>query len=297
MYEFSQIPGRPREYLQGFGGDTMNCAIAAARQGARVAYITRLGDDEFGRQLRELWAGEGVDASAVGTDPHAHTGVYFISHGPSGHTFSYLRKNSAASRFSPDDLPHEMLANTRFFFTSGITQAISDSARAATFAAMEMVRRAGARVVFDANFRPTLWRAEQARETVRMTLRGVDLFLLSLDDAHALTGETQVERILQWCAAAGAPVTILKLGAEGVVYCEGDAIRSVNGYKVSAVDATGAGDCFAGAVMARLSAGDDLAAAVDYACAAAALTCTGFGAIEPLPRSEQVRALMSRGKN
>ena len=54
LYEFSQIPGESGRYLQGFGGDTMNCAIAAARQGARSGYITRLGDDEFGRQFLQL---------------------------------------------------------------------------------------------------------------------------------------------------------------------------------------------------------------------------------------------------
>jgi 2-dehydro-3-deoxygluconokinase len=55
MIEFNQVPSEPRRYLQGFGGDTMNAVIAAARQGARAAYATRLGDDEFGRGLRDLW--------------------------------------------------------------------------------------------------------------------------------------------------------------------------------------------------------------------------------------------------
>ncbi len=54
MYEFSQVPGQPRHYLQGFGGDTANCAVAAARQGARVAYITKLGDDPFGREFLSM---------------------------------------------------------------------------------------------------------------------------------------------------------------------------------------------------------------------------------------------------
>src|SRR5262249_9492233 len=65
LYELNAVPGRPRQYLQGFGGDTSNASIAAARQGAKVAYFTRLGDDEFGKQFLELWRSEGVDASAV----------------------------------------------------------------------------------------------------------------------------------------------------------------------------------------------------------------------------------------
>lgn len=63
MYEFSQVPGQPRHYLQGFGGDTANCAVAAARQGARVAYITKLGDDPFGREFLSMW--QYVNAAAA----------------------------------------------------------------------------------------------------------------------------------------------------------------------------------------------------------------------------------------
>jgi 2-dehydro-3-deoxygluconokinase len=68
----------------------------------------------------------------------------------------------------------------------------------------------------------------------------------------------------------------------------------IAGHKVNAVDATGAGDCFDGAFLARLDAGDDLVAAARYANAAAALTTTGFGAVAPLPRREQVAAFLSR---
>jgi 2-dehydro-3-deoxygluconokinase len=293
MYEFSQIPGKSREYLQGFGGDTMNCAIAAARQGARVAYVTRVGEDEFARQMFRLWEEEGIDASAVSSDPQAHTAVYFISHGQDGHTFSYLRKNSAASRFSAADLPAEMLQSTRFFYTSGITQAISGSARAAVFTAIEIARGAGARVVFDANFRPALWSIDQAREVIRSTIALTDYFLLSLEDAQSLTGLAEPGQILDWCMAAGASVAILKLGAKGAVYSDGRVKKTVDGFKVNAVDATGAGDCFAGALMARLSVNDELNAAVTYACAAAALTCTGFGAIDPVPGMKQVVSLIA----
>ena len=113
LYEFSQIPRSPGRYLQGFGGDTMNCAIAAARLGARVAYITRLGDDEFGRQFLQFWRDEGLDTSRVAIDPEGHTAVYFITHGPAGHVFTYLRKGSAASRLSASDLPLDVIRRAR----------------------------------------------------------------------------------------------------------------------------------------------------------------------------------------
>lgn len=293
LYEFSQIPGRAREYLQGFGGDTMNCAIAAARQGARVAYLTRLGDDEFGRQFLELWKGESLDVSGVGMDPEAHTAVYFISHGPAGHTFSYLRKGSAASRLRPEHLSPRILADTRFFHTSGITQAISDSARETVSAAIEATKAAGAQFVYDANIRLRLWPAERARAVVGATLAASDLFLLSQEDAEVLCEHGGHEQILDWCHGRGARRVVLKLGREGAIASDGVKRWRVAGYKVAAVDATRAGDCFAGAAMARLAAGDGIEAALDYASAAAALTCTGFGAVAPLPRPGAVRALMA----
>lgn len=285
--------GKTREYLQGFGGDTMNCAIAAARQGARVAYVSRVGDDEFGRQMFRLWEREGIDASAVKVDHDAHTAVYFIAHGESGHRFSYLRANSAASRFGVDDLPVSLLGNTRFFFTSGITEAISKSACEAVFSAIEIARSAGARIVFDANIRPALWNAERAREIVGKTIPLSDYFLLSLEDAHVLCATEDPDAVLEWCEQSGADVVILKLGAEGAVYREAGLTRKVKGFPVQAVDATGAGDCFAGSLMTRLCMNDDVYEAVNYACAAAALACTDYGAVDPLPRTDRVFELMA----
>ena len=100
MLEFNQPrPGEP-QYLQGFGGDTSNAVIAAARAGARTAYLTRVGADRFGQSLLDLWAAEAVSTAAVERDSAAPTGIYFVSHGPAGHEFSYLRAGSAASRMT-----------------------------------------------------------------------------------------------------------------------------------------------------------------------------------------------------
>jgi 2-dehydro-3-deoxygluconokinase len=295
LYEFSQIPQFPGRYLQGFGGDTMNCAIAAARQGARAAYITRLGDDEFGRQFLQLWRDEGLDTSGVAIDRQAHTAVYFITHGPAGHVFSYLRKGSAASRLRPADLPLQLITRTRYFHTSGISQAISDSACDAVFAAIDAAKSAGAAFVYDSNLRLRLWPLARAREVITATLSQADYFLLSLEDAQSLCGLRNPDAIVDWCHRAGAGVVALKLGADGVIGSDSTRRERIEGYKVDCVDATGAGDCFAGALLARMSAGDDFWQGLRFANAAAALTTTGYGAVAPLPRPAAVRQLLNRG--
>ena len=89
LLEFNQR--RDGTYLPGHGGDTSNCAIAAARQGASVGYVTHVGADTFGDSFMNLWAEEGVDTTTVRQVKDAHTGVYFVTHGPDGHHFSYFR--------------------------------------------------------------------------------------------------------------------------------------------------------------------------------------------------------------
>jgi 2-dehydro-3-deoxygluconokinase len=292
LLEFNQTtPGDPR-YLQGFGGDSSNMIIAAARSGARSAYVTRLGDDEFGRMFRAVWAVEGVDARGVATDPRARTAVYFVSHGPQGHVFSYLRAGSAASRMRPEDLPLDLVRSARFVHASGISMAISSSACDAVLAAFDAGRNAGAKISFDSNLRLKLWPLARARATIGAAAAMTDYFFPSIDDARSLSGLDDPDANLDWAHRLGAKQVFLKLGADGVIASDGARRERIAGHRVNAVDATGAGDCFCGAALARLAAGDSLFDAARYANAAAALATTGFGAVAPLPRPDAVRNLL-----
>jgi len=296
MIEFNQARAdAPESYVRGFGGDTSNMTIAAARLGARAGFVSRVGDDAFGRALLGMWAREGVDTRGVATDPQAPTGIYFVTHGKDGHEFSYLRAGSAASRIAPATLPAEVIRGARLLHVSGISQAISTSACDAAFAAIEMATAAGARVSFDPNLRLKLWPLPRARAVVLATIAQCDWFLPSLDEIRTLSGLEDRGAILDWCHAKGASVVALKCGRDGAVVSDGRRVEQIEGIRVHAVDATGAGDCFDGAFAARMLAGDDPFAAVRYANAAAALATTGYGAVAPLPHDGAVRALLEAG--
>lgn len=297
MLEFNQTqPGQP-QYLQGFGGDTSNAVIAAARAGARAAYLTRLGDDPFGQALLDLWAAEGVDTRAVERDGAAPTGIYFVTHGAQGHQFSYLRAGSAASRMAPawlDGAPGELIRAARILHLSGISLAISPQACDTAFAAMQLARAAGTRVAFDSNLRLKLWPLARAQACIAHAVSLCDIFLPSLDDMVTLTALSDPEAIVDWGHARGAATVVLKLGAEGALVSDGRRRERVAGRAVPLVDATGAGDCFCGNLLARLAAGDEVFAAARYANAAAALAVQGWGAVAPLPRAAAVAAEIAR---
>lgn len=296
MVEFNQTDaGRPN-YLQGFGGDTSNAVIAAARAGAKTAYLTRVGDDAFGRMLRDLWRSEGVDSRAVETDSDSPTGIYFVTHGAKGHEFSYRRAGSAASRMTPrwlqDGPAAQVIREAKILHVSGISLAISTSACETALAAMQLARKGGTQVSFDPNLRLKLWSLEDARAGIAQAMGLCDIFLPSLDDVTALTGMADTDQVIDWGHAGGAAIVVLKLGAEGAVVSDGSRRERIASLAVQTVDATGAGDCFGGNLLARLAAGDSVFDAARYANAAAALKVQGFGAVAPLPRPDRVRALL-----
>lgn len=290
LIEFNQtVPGDAR-YLRGFGGDTSNAIIAAARAGARTAYLTRLGGDAFSDALVDLFTEEGVDTRYITRDPAAPCGIYFVSHTARGHEFTYLRAGSAASAMTPAWLPHEPIACSRWLHVSGISMAISASACDTVFAAIRTAREAGTRVCLDSNLRLRLWPLERARACITEAMRLCDLFAPSSEDLEALSGQTSTQQQLAWCHAQGARTVVLKRGAQGCTVSEGGAPLDVPGVPATLVDATGAGDCFCGNLLARLAVGDALADAARYANAAASLAVQGFGAVAPLPRPDAVRA-------
>lgn len=291
LYELNRQPDG--NWLTGFGGDTLNVAMAAARLGSRAAYVTRLGDDIFADELRVLMQREAIDTSAVVKDRGAPTGLYFVTHGPTGHVFTYRRAGSAASRMRPEDLDPALIASARFLHASGISQAISDSAAETVAAAIAMARRAGARVSYDTNFRPRLWAAEKARPVIEATAAWADILKTSTEDAEALFGLRNPAEIGRRVLGLGAGSVVITLGKDGVALATRDGLEHLPACKVAAVDATGAGDAFTGALLAELARGEALVAAARFANAAAGLATQGYGAIAPLPRRAAVEALLA----
>lgn len=288
MLEFNQQPdGR---YLQGHGGDTSNCAIAAARQGASVGYITHVGQDVFGRSLLDLWTREGVDTSYVVSRPDAHTGIYFVTHGKQGHEFSYLRSGSAASLMRPEDLPLQALETCSILHVSGISQAISSNAADTVFAAIKAVKSRGGIVSYDTNLRLKLWPLERARAVIHAAVAQCDIALPGLDDAIQLTGRGDPQAIVDFYLSLGVGVVALTLGSAGVLVATPEKRRHIFAPQVQAVDATGAGDTFDGAFLARFLESHDPFDAANYANTAAALAVQEYGAVAPMPDRAAVLA-------
>lgn len=275
-------------YRPGFGGDTSNAAIAAARQGARVGHLTALGQDAFGDSVMALWAAEGVDAAEVRRRSDAPTGIYFVDPDPEGRRFTYYRAGSAASRYAPGDLPEGYIAAARVLHLSAITQAIGPAMRAASERAMEIARGAGVLVSYDTNLRLALWPLDEARAVIDGALGEADVAFPSEDEARLLWGMEDADAILDHLLGLGPRIVALKCGDRGAVVATAERRVEIAPAPAVPVDSTGAGDAFAGSFLARYIETSDPFAAGRYAARVAAGTVSGYGAVAPIPRRADI---------
>jgi 2-dehydro-3-deoxygluconokinase len=252
-----------------FSGDALNAAAAAADTGAAVALVTKVGDDELGAALLRHAERLGVDTSLVAR-VDAPNGVYFtVCDADGAREFVYVRRGSAASTLAPSDVatlpPHRVL------LASGIAQAISDSAAAAVQRAAEQAPL----LVYDPNFRPRLTSAERAHERLAAIARYARVVAPSWPgDALGDTPEAAADAAL----ALGARAVAVTCGADGVLVRDGAHSLQIPAWDAeSIVDATGAGDVFAGTLAARLADGATVVEAAHDGVIAAARSLAGQG--------------------
>ena len=263
------------------GGKGCNQAVAAARAGARVAMVGRLGDDAYGRRFLDLLGREGIDASHVGVDPDEGTGVASPLVEPSGEN-SIVIVPRANHRVRPADVDAagDAIDAARLLLLQ------LELPLDAVVAAATRARAAGATVVLN-----------PAPATGDLTaLDGlVDVLVPNAVEAAALTGidddplaAAKVLRERFGCAV------VVTLGAQGSLVLQADGSHEqVSAHLVDVVDTVGAGDAYCGSLGARLAAGDDLLLAATYASAAGSLSVTTPGAEPSLPTSAQVAALLA----
>lgn len=244
-----------------YGGDVLNALVANQRLGGKTGFITRVGDDPFGPGLLAAWRQEGVDTSHAPERP-GDNGVYFISVASNGErAFTYRRHGTPASQLGPEDLDPAYIASSHWLLLSGITQALSLSARAATLAAARIALDAGVRIAYDPNYRPRLWALQGGLPAARAAFDEIAPFVEWLLPSHpadaVLLGEDLVldENLDAAFAVAKrfagrVPHVALKCGADGCILADSKETRHVPGAKADkVVDTTGAGDCWNGSFL------------------------------------------------
>ena len=240
-------------------GAELNVAIGLARLGFRVGYITRLGDDSFGRSLAAAMAHEGIDTRHATVDAQHPTGFMLKSRSVDGSDpqIEYFRRGSAASHLGAADVPREACTAARHLHLTGIFPAVSPTTREFVFALATAAREAGLTISFDPNLRPSLWptRADMVDCLDRLAALA-DWVLPGLEEGRLLTGQASAEAVADHYLARGARGVVVKLGAEGAYFATPTERGVSPGVPVpQIVDTVGAGDGFAVGVISALLEG------------------------------------------
>jgi 2-dehydro-3-deoxygluconokinase len=273
-------------------GAESNVAIGLSRLGQASGWISRLGDDEFGRAVLFRVRGEGVDASHVRFDSGAPTGLVIRERREVGTIEQvYYRRGSAASRLSPDDLEPDYVRQARFLHLTGITPALSASCKATVFAAAEIARAAGVSVVLDPNYRSKLWDRVEARAVLCDLASRCDILLPGQEEAELLTGESDPERAARQLLELGPRTVVVKLGSQGALALNDQQLVQVPAAKLERiVDPVGAGDAFAAGFLAALLRGFAIPDALALANRCGAVAMTIYGDTESLPSWQELSA-------
>jgi len=275
------------EFVRAAGGKGANQAVAAARAGGVVTFIARIGSDANGEQALAGFAADAVNVKHVLRDTKTPSGVALILVGKNGENCIAVA-SGANEKLSPADM-HKAKSEFR---RAGVVLLQLETPLQTVAAAIGLAAAAGARVVLN---------PAPARALPSKLLKKIFLLTPNESEAELLTGVAVTNAATAAEAAAkllarGAQNLIITMGARGAFLAGKDLRQMIPGFKVNAVDATGAGDIFNGALVVALAEGRSLLEAARFASAAAAISVTRFGAQPSAPKRKEIQAMLATGK-
>ncbi len=288
------------------GGAPCNVLAALAKLGHRVSFIGKVGNDGFGKQLKNALLETGIDTGSLYMDDHVHTTLALVHTLPGGdRDFSFYREPGADMMLTVDEIRPEDVTDTRIFHY-GTLSMTHEGIRAATRKAIALAKESGAILSFDPNLRPPLWSSlELAKEQVLYGMGQCDIVKISDNEIQWLSGEEDYDAGIAWLREKFPNITLvlLSMGRDGSRAYYKDLVVEVPAFLQSGtIETTGAGDTFCGCMLHYVCRQGlenlDTAAlrdALTFANAAASLITTRKGALRVMPGFEEIEALMTVG--
>jgi 2-dehydro-3-deoxygluconokinase len=274
------------------GGTESNTLVSLAKLGFSTGWISRLGADEFGYNIRDFIRGHGVDVSRLIFDTQAPTGIFFVEKNANDETRSfYYRKGSAASRMRESDMDMDYIAGYGILHLTGITPVLSDSCGQMIQTLVDAAKEKGMIVSFDPNLRLRMASIESFRKVINPLLNRIDVFLPSDKELMLLMDAENLDKAVDLAGDMGANHLVAKLGDRGSLLVK-DGIRlhqPAFSFK-RVVSSMAAGDAFNAGYLAAMLKGFEDAKALKLANCLGALATLAWGPYESIPEWETVMA-------
>lgn len=288
------------------GGAPCNVLAMLSRMGHKTAFIGKVGRDFFGEQLKSAIQELGINADYLQMDEKVHTTLALVHTFPDGdRDFSFYREPGADMMLTEEEVPAELLADTKIFHF-GTLSMTHEGVRRATKKAVALAKQSGALISFDPNLRPPLWKnLDEAKEQVLYGLEHCHILKISDNEIQWLTGEEDYTAGANWIYNRFCtPLILVSMGKEGSrAYYQGRVVEAKPYLRENTIETTGAGDTFCGCVLHYIAehglkdlTDGDLAEMLDFANCAASLITTRKGALRVMPTEEEIEEERERKK-
>jgi 2-dehydro-3-deoxygluconokinase len=289
-----------RNFSVGAGGAAAATAVAAQRVGADATWLSKLADSPLGHRVRDGFGGTGIDTEIVWSNA-GRQGTYFIERGgePRGIDVHYRLEDAAFARVAAEEFDPETIRNAEGFYVTGVTPALSDTAREATANLLRAARQSGTTVALGVDYRESVWSREEAHDTLTQMFPAVDTLVVSTNDAEEVLdygADDPPQMVHRIAADYDFDTVVVTREGRGAIAWHDSVVHEHDGYETDVVDPMGADDALAGAFVARRLHGDDVHDALDYATATAALKRTIPGDVATVSRTE-VEAVVERHRD
>lgn len=286
------------------GGAPCNVLAMLERLGHKTAFIGKVGKDFFGTQLKEAITEVGIDGDYLRMDEEVHTTLALVHTFPDGdRDFSFYRNPGADMMLTADEVPEELIADSRIFHF-GTLSMTHDGVREATKKALKLAKEKGALISFDPNLRPPLWKSlEDAKEQVLYGLGYCDVLKISDNEIQWLTGEEDFTAGVAWIRERYSQIKLIlvSMGKDGSRAYYGDSIVEAPAHlQKNTIETTGAGDTFCGCVLHYICehgleglSDENLKEMLTFANAAASVITTRKGALRVMPTLEEIQAILA----
>lgn len=279
------------------GGAICNVLSMLSKLGRKTAFIGKVGNDQFGHMLNDAITEVGIDNTGLVKDNNVHTTLAFVHTLENGdRDFSFYRDPGADMMLTEDEVNYNLIRGSRAFHF-GTLSMTSEPVCSATKKALEVAKESGCMITFDPNYRPPLWKSEDAaKEAMEFGLSNCDVLKISDNEVQFITGKEDYDEGIQCLIDKyNIPLIFLTMGKDGSrAYYNGNRVERP-GFKVNAIETTGAGDTFcACAINQILNHGLEnlnekvLGQILTFANAAAALITQRKGALRAMPSIEEL---------
>ncbi|ETI88952.1 MAG: sugar kinase [Clostridium butyricum] len=280
------------------GGAELNVAIGCARLGLKSGWISRLGQDDFGKHILKTVRGEGIDTSQIELVEGYQTSVYFREVMANGDSRSfYYREKSPTSTMTAESLDENYFRNSKVLHITGVFPSINDNNKEILLKAVELAKKNNLLISFDPNIRLKMWTKSQAREFINKFLSEVDILLVGDEEISILIDEKDTNEAIKKFHDMGIDKVVVKRGAKGAIGSDGSNIYDVAAIKPKAlIDTVGAGDGFAAGFLSAYLKGDSFEESIEFANAVGSLVVGIEGDNEGLPYYEDILAHLGKIK-